>query len=72
VRITYDQKDEVTRITKGMKIMAITTTLFPGRYVQGVGAMKTVGKEALRFGDNALLIADPYILKNVFRVLDHW
>ncbi|WP_040363470.1 glycerol dehydrogenase [Coprothermobacter platensis] len=46
--------------------MAITTTLFPGRYLQGVGAMKTVGKEALRFGDNALLIVDPYILKNVF------
>ncbi|MEN6404249.1 MAG: iron-containing alcohol dehydrogenase, partial [Armatimonadia bacterium] len=43
----------------------ITTTLFPGRYVQGPRAMSTLGDELARFGPRAMLIVDPYILDNV-------
>jgi glycerol dehydrogenase len=44
----------------------IRTTLFPGRYVQGVGAMARLGQELNRFGPKALIVCDPYILDNVF------
>jgi glycerol dehydrogenase len=38
----------------------ISTTIFPGRYVQGYEATKRLGKEAARFGQKAFLIADPF------------
>ncbi|MEW6649367.1 MAG: glycerol dehydrogenase [Chloroflexota bacterium] len=38
----------------------ITTTIFPGRYVQGYEALKLLGEETARFGNKALLLADPY------------
>lgn len=38
----------------------ISTTIFPGRYVQGYEATKRLGKEAARFGKKAFLIADPF------------
>ncbi len=44
----------------------IRTTLFPGRYVQGVGAMSRLGQELKRFGPKAFVVCDPYILDNVF------
>jgi glycerol dehydrogenase len=44
----------------------IRTTLFPGRYVQGVGAMARLGQELHRFGPRAFVVCDPYILDNVF------
>ena len=38
----------------------ISTTIFPGRYVQGYEATKRLGKEAARFGKTAFIIADPF------------
>ncbi|MCB8927147.1 MAG: glycerol dehydrogenase [Ardenticatenaceae bacterium] len=39
----------------------ISTTIFPGRYIQGYEATKRLGKEAARFGDTAFLIVDPFV-----------
>ncbi len=39
----------------------ISTTIFPGRYIQGYEASKRLGKEAARFGDTAFLIVDPFV-----------
>ena len=44
----------------------IRTTLFPGRYVQGAGALSRLGAELSRFGDSTLIVCDSYILDNVF------
>lgn len=43
----------------------LTTSLFPGRYIQGPHAMSTLGEELARFGSKALLIVSPFILENV-------
>ena len=37
----------------------ISTTIFPGRYVQGYDALKRLGKEMSRFGKKGLLICTP-------------
>jgi len=34
----------------------ISTTLFPGRYVQGTDSIQRLGKELSRFGQKLLLI----------------
>ncbi|WP_299028948.1 glycerol dehydrogenase [uncultured Thermanaerothrix sp.] len=39
----------------------ITTTIFPGRYVQGYNALQYLGEEGARFGTQALLLADPFV-----------
>ena len=39
----------------------LSTTIFPGRYVQGYDALKTLGKEIKRFGEKAFLVIDPYV-----------
>lgn len=44
----------------------ISTSLFPGRYVQGYDAINSLGKEASRFGEKALLLLDPYVADNLF------
>jgi glycerol dehydrogenase-like iron-containing ADH family enzyme len=44
----------------------LTTTIFPGRYVQGPGAMRQLGEEIERFGRRGFLIVDPYVLDNIF------
>lgn len=36
----------------------LTTAIFPGRYVQGAGALSVVGEELSRLGKRALVIAD--------------
>lgn len=36
----------------------ITTSIFPGRYIQGDEALKVLPEEVLRHGKNALLISD--------------
>lgn len=41
----------------------ISTTIFPGRYIQGYEATSRLGKEAARFGETAFLIVDPYVYK---------
>ena len=42
------------------------TTLFPGRYVQGIGAMGRLGQELQRFGPRALIVCDPFVLDHIF------
>lgn len=43
----------------------ITTTIFPGRYVQGPNATAQLGKEASVFSDTALLITDPFVYDTI-------
>ncbi|NCC23864.1 MAG: glycerol dehydrogenase [Deltaproteobacteria bacterium] len=43
----------------------ISTTLFPGRYVQGAGALGHLSKELSRFGQRHFLICSPYPLKHL-------
>lgn len=39
----------------------MTTTLFPGRYVQGSGALTRLGQEVSRFGQNCFVVCDPFV-----------
>lgn len=39
----------------------INATIFPGRYVQGNGAVNLLGEEMARWGKKVLLICDPYV-----------
>ena len=43
----------------------ISTTIFPGRYVQGPNATAQLGKEAAVFSDTALLITDPFVYDTI-------
>lgn len=43
----------------------ISTTIFPGRYVQGYDTMKRLGEEMARFGKKGLLICDPFVLEKI-------
>ncbi len=43
----------------------ISTTLFPGRYVQGAGALSRLGKELSRLGRRQLLICSPHPLEHL-------
>ncbi len=43
----------------------ITATLFPGRYVQGAGALSRLGAELARLGQRRLVIASPHPLKHL-------
>lgn len=43
----------------------ITTSIFPGRYVQGYDALKHLGEESVRFGSKALLLADPLVYEKI-------
>ncbi|THF66400.1 glycerol dehydrogenase [Pseudothauera nasutitermitis] len=43
----------------------ITTAIFPGRYVQGAGALAVLGEETARQGRKALLICDPFVLEHL-------
>lgn len=47
----------------------ISTTLFPGRYVQGGGALFRLGKELARLGSRHLLICSPYPLEHMLPTL---
>lgn len=46
----------------------ISTTLFPGRYVQGPDSLQRLGKELLRMGKKAFVICDPFVHKNILPV----
>lgn len=39
----------------------ITTTIFPGRYIQGAGALEDLGEALNLLGDHALVICDPFV-----------
>jgi glycerol dehydrogenase len=43
----------------------ITTTLFPGRYVQGFDAMLRLGDEINRLGKSGYIIADPFVYDEI-------
>lgn len=43
----------------------ITTSLFPGRYVQGRHALAALGEELARFGSRALLLASPTVAERI-------
>ena len=43
----------------------LTTTIFPGRYVQGYNALQSLGEEVKRFSDKALFLVDPFALENI-------
>lgn len=43
----------------------LTTTIFPGRYVQGYNAWASLGEEVARFGDSALLVVDPFVIDHM-------
>ena len=42
-----------------------STTLFPGRYVQGADTLKQLGKEVLRLGNHGFVICDPFVYENL-------
>ncbi|MGF1717444.1 glycerol dehydrogenase [Photobacterium chitinilyticum] len=43
----------------------ISTTIFPGRYVQGKDSRQLLGEELARFGSKGLLICDPFVYDNL-------
>ncbi len=43
----------------------ITTTLFPGRYIQGPGVLTTLGKEIKRFGKKGFILTDPFVYDEI-------
>jgi glycerol dehydrogenase len=43
----------------------LSTTIFPGRYVQGYDAWASLGEEIKRFGSRALVLVDPFVLENM-------
>lgn len=49
-----------------MVIQIITTTIFPGRYMQGFDALMKLGEESKRFGTKGLILADQFVLSNIF------
>ena len=44
----------------------LTTSIFPGRYVQGYDAIQSLGNEAKRFGKKALLLLDPFVADELY------
>ncbi|KFK47951.1 glycerol dehydrogenase, partial [Vibrio vulnificus] len=44
----------------------LTTTIFPGRYVQGKDARKQLGVELNRFGKKGLMICDSFVYDTLF------
>jgi glycerol dehydrogenase len=50
---------------EGSEVM-IRKTIFPGRYVQGFGALNTLGEELQRYGSHALVILDPFVADNLY------
>jgi len=43
----------------------VTATLFPGRYIQGVGAIHSLGKEISKLGNFAFLLCSPTIYREL-------
>ncbi len=43
----------------------MSTTLFPGRYIQGYNTLQRLGKEVSRMGKKAYVICTPYAYKNL-------
>ena len=43
----------------------ISTTIFPGRYVQGYDTMKRLGRRWPALARKGLLICDPYVMERI-------
>ncbi len=43
----------------------IQASIFPGRYIQGSGALGRLGKEASRFGKKAFAVCDPFAIESI-------
>lgn len=43
----------------------IQASIFPGRYIQGAGALGRLGKEVSRFGQKALAVCDPFAIESI-------
>jgi len=43
----------------------ITAAIFPGRYVQGSGALTALGEEVVRLGKRPFAVCDPYVYDNL-------
>ncbi len=43
----------------------MSTTLFPGKYVQGYDALQRLGKEVAKMGKSAYVICDPFVYENL-------
>ena len=43
----------------------ITTAVFPGKYIQGFGAIKRLADEMITLSDNALVLCSPSVYKNI-------
>ncbi len=41
-------------------------TFFPGRYIQGEGAINALGKEISKFGKKGFIICTSHAFKNIF------
>ena len=48
----------------------ITTSIFPGRYVQGAHALGVLGEEIARLGRKPLVLVDPFVHANLRDVVD--
>ncbi|HZW04092.1 MAG TPA: glycerol dehydrogenase [Anaerolineaceae bacterium] len=48
----------------------LSTSIFPGRYVQGFGAIQSLGSEASRFGKKALLLLDPFVADELYATFE--
>jgi glycerol dehydrogenase len=48
----------------------IRSTIFPGRYIQGDGALDVLGEEIKRYGDNALFILTGYAYRNLLKEIE--
>ena len=49
----------------------ISTTLFPGRYVQGPDSIQRLGTELSRFGQNGFAICSPYVFEKMLPVFQN-
>lgn len=47
----------------------ISKTIFPGRYIQGEGALSLLGKEAARLGGHAFILCSPSAAKGIIPAL---
>ncbi len=43
----------------------ISTTIFPGRYIQGRNALERLGNAAATFGEEVFVICDPFVYENL-------
>lgn len=66
---TYECRTELPNLTKSIErkktMSIISTTIFPGRYVQGYDTIRRLGSEAARFGKRGFLICDPFVFDSL-------